>query len=378
MLDAARELQLTQMRWPGGNFAAGYDWRDGIGPKDKRPKRMELAWGVVESNQVGTDEWVQLNKEIGTENVVCINMGTGTLRRRPLLGRILQRARRHLLGGQARRIRPPRALRHQVLVPRQRGRRRALDPRPQERRRLREVRRRGGQGDAPQLARHQARVHRQRSLLLPGQPRLDGVDLEGREGPVSASPTMSPCTATGTTPTTTTSSWASAAWTWRSGSKSSPARSKAVDAIKKKQPMYISVDEWAPPFRGGHLSTLALAEYFNAFIRHADVVKMANYTLLTSILGRDPKTDADLQVAPVLRLQALLHPLPRSGARDVGRLRHLPHQRPLRAHPVPRRLLRLRPAGEAGRHQRRQPAQGPTPSPPTSRASPAPSPAPRR
>jgi alpha-L-arabinofuranosidase len=67
---------------------------------------------------------------------------------------------------------------------------------------------------------------------------------------------------------------------------------KAVDAIKKKKPMYISVDEWAPPFRGGHLSTLALASYFNAFIRHADVIKMANYTLLTSILGRDPKTDA--------------------------------------------------------------------------------------
>lgn len=79
MIDAARELQLTQMRWPGGNFVAGYDWRDGLGPKDKRPKRMELAWGVVETNQVGTDEWVELNKLIGTENVLCINMGTGTL-----------------------------------------------------------------------------------------------------------------------------------------------------------------------------------------------------------------------------------------------------------------------------------------------------------
>src|SRR5574344_225283 len=56
MLEAARELQLTQMRWPGGNFVAGDDWRDGIGPKDKGPKRIDLAWGVVESNQVGTDE----------------------------------------------------------------------------------------------------------------------------------------------------------------------------------------------------------------------------------------------------------------------------------------------------------------------------------
>ncbi len=79
MLVAARELQLTQMRWPGGNFVANYDWRDGVGPKDKRPKRMDLAWGVVESNQVGTDEWILLNKLVGSENIVCINMGTGTL-----------------------------------------------------------------------------------------------------------------------------------------------------------------------------------------------------------------------------------------------------------------------------------------------------------
>jgi len=66
---------------------------------------------------------------------------------------------------------------------------------------------------------------------------------------------------------------------------------KAVADARHGPPMYLSIDEWAPPFRGGYLSTLALAEYFNAFIRHADVVKMANFTLLTSILGRDLKTD---------------------------------------------------------------------------------------
>ena len=70
IVEAARELQITQMRWPGGNFTASYDWRDGIGPKAERPKRRELAWGVVEPNQVGTDEWVQLNQAIGSENVV--------------------------------------------------------------------------------------------------------------------------------------------------------------------------------------------------------------------------------------------------------------------------------------------------------------------
>src|SRR5512135_1026087 len=76
IIEAARELQLTQMRWPGGNFTSSYDWRDGLGPKDKRPRRLDLAWGVVETNQVGTDEWVQLNREIGSDNVVCLNLGT--------------------------------------------------------------------------------------------------------------------------------------------------------------------------------------------------------------------------------------------------------------------------------------------------------------
>jgi alpha-N-arabinofuranosidase len=53
--------------------------------------------------------------------------------------------------------------------------------------------------------------------------------------------------------------------------------------------MYLSFDEWAPhPHGGGLLTTLAVAQFFNAFIRHADMVKMANYTLLTSILGLDP------------------------------------------------------------------------------------------
>jgi len=71
------------------------------------------------------------------------------------------------------------------------------------------------------------------------------------------------------------------------------AQAKAVQMIyKKDKPMYLSFDEWAPrgPRGGCLLSTLAAALFFNAFIRHADMVKMANYTLLTSILGRDPES----------------------------------------------------------------------------------------
>lgn len=76
-IDAMRELKITNMRWPGGNYIASYDWRDGIGPKADRPVRKDLAWGGYETNHVGTDEWIKLNKAIGSENVICLNLGLG-------------------------------------------------------------------------------------------------------------------------------------------------------------------------------------------------------------------------------------------------------------------------------------------------------------
>jgi len=78
-IDAMKELKITNMRWPGGNFVMGYNWQDGIGPKEKRPARINLAWGGIDNNHVGTDEWMQLNKAIGCENVVCVNLGLSTI-----------------------------------------------------------------------------------------------------------------------------------------------------------------------------------------------------------------------------------------------------------------------------------------------------------
>src|SRR5437016_2257512 len=51
VLAALREMKLSVMRYPGGNFVSGYDWRDGVGPRDKRPRRRELAWSSIETNQ---------------------------------------------------------------------------------------------------------------------------------------------------------------------------------------------------------------------------------------------------------------------------------------------------------------------------------------
>ena len=76
---AAKELGITNMRWPGGNFVMGYNWQDGIGPRNQRPARINLAWGGIDNNHVGTDEWVSLNKSMGSENIVCVNLGLATI-----------------------------------------------------------------------------------------------------------------------------------------------------------------------------------------------------------------------------------------------------------------------------------------------------------
>jgi alpha-L-arabinofuranosidase len=78
-IEAMKELKITNMRWPGGNYVMGYNWLDGIGPKERRPSRINLAWGGTDNNHVGTDEWIALNKAIGCENVVCVNLGLGTI-----------------------------------------------------------------------------------------------------------------------------------------------------------------------------------------------------------------------------------------------------------------------------------------------------------
>lgn len=73
-----RELGVTAIRYPGGNFVSGYDWKDGIGPKENRPVKKEMAWNVLETNQVGTDEFARFARECSAEVLMAVNLGTGT------------------------------------------------------------------------------------------------------------------------------------------------------------------------------------------------------------------------------------------------------------------------------------------------------------
>lgn len=77
VIEAMQELKVPVVRYPGGNFVATYHWLDGVGPRDKRPKRPELAWSGVESNQFGTDEFMKWCEVVGTEPYLALNLGTG-------------------------------------------------------------------------------------------------------------------------------------------------------------------------------------------------------------------------------------------------------------------------------------------------------------
>jgi alpha-L-arabinofuranosidase len=74
--DLVRELGVPILRYPGGNFVSGYDWEDGIGPRDRRPRRLDLAWRSLESNQVGVDEFVSWSRGVGSAPMMAVNLGT--------------------------------------------------------------------------------------------------------------------------------------------------------------------------------------------------------------------------------------------------------------------------------------------------------------
>ena len=76
VLDLVRELDVPIVRYPGGNFVSGYNWEDGTGPKDQRPRRLELAWKTIETNEVGIDDFQSWAKKAGSEVLMAVNLGT--------------------------------------------------------------------------------------------------------------------------------------------------------------------------------------------------------------------------------------------------------------------------------------------------------------
>ena len=80
VINLVKELGVTCVRYPGGNFVSGFNWEDSVGPREQRPIRRDLAWHSTETNEVGIDDFYRWSKKTGTEIMLAVNMGTRGLK----------------------------------------------------------------------------------------------------------------------------------------------------------------------------------------------------------------------------------------------------------------------------------------------------------
>jgi alpha-N-arabinofuranosidase len=78
VIEEVQALGVPIIRYPGGNFVSGYNWLDGVGPKQNRPRVLDKAWNSINTNQFGTDEFLMWCKAVGTQSLMGLNLGTGT------------------------------------------------------------------------------------------------------------------------------------------------------------------------------------------------------------------------------------------------------------------------------------------------------------
>src|SRR2546430_984328 len=78
VMEEVRQMGVPIIRYPGGNFVSGYNWLDGVGPKESRPRVLDKAWNAINTNQFGTNEFMAWCKAIGAEPLMGLNLGTGT------------------------------------------------------------------------------------------------------------------------------------------------------------------------------------------------------------------------------------------------------------------------------------------------------------
>ncbi|GAA0805952.1 alpha-L-arabinofuranosidase AbfA [Faecalicatena orotica] len=76
VIEKVKKMGVTAVRYPGGNFVSAYHWEDGVGPKEDRPRKLELAWKAVETNEFGTDEFIRWARKANIEPIFTVNLGT--------------------------------------------------------------------------------------------------------------------------------------------------------------------------------------------------------------------------------------------------------------------------------------------------------------
>jgi alpha-N-arabinofuranosidase len=283
-IDAMKELKITNMRWPGGNFVMGYNWQDGIGPMEQRPARINLAWGGVENNHVGTDEWFALNKVMGSESVVCVNLGLGTIQdacywleycnyKKGTYYSDLRASNGH---------KEPYHVKIWDLGNEVDGAPWELGYKSAE--------------DYVKIARETAKAMRSVDhsiqFVASGSSYYEstGQWVEWNRKVLAGLGDMMDYISIHRYWDRSDDYYTYIGQSAMDFEEKIRVTAAEIDAVSVMNgftnPIYISVDEWGSMPRN-LLSVLPVAQCFNAFIRHADMVKMANFTLLTSLLGSD-------------------------------------------------------------------------------------------
>ena len=84
VLELVRQLRVPVVRYPGGNFVSGYHWEDGVGPKNQRPAKVDLAWQVIETNEFGLNEFASWARKAEGRRTRKTSWNTATLREVPI------------------------------------------------------------------------------------------------------------------------------------------------------------------------------------------------------------------------------------------------------------------------------------------------------
>ncbi len=285
-IEAMKELKITNMRWPGGNYLMGYNWQDGIGPKAHRPVRINLAWGGLDNNHVGTDEWLALNKSIGSENVICTNLGLGSIMDAAYWveycnykGGTYYSDLRAKNGHEA-----PYGVRLWGLgnevdgLPWELGHKNADDYVAVAREAAKAMK---SVDSSIQLVASGSSYYETSGKWIEWNNKvLQGIGDKIAYISIHRYWESSP---------DYYAHMGAAAMDFEEKIKLTAGQIASAKAMKGfKNPIYIDVDEWGS-FGRNFLNVLPVAQCLNSFVRHADVVKMADFTMLVSLLTSDPK-----------------------------------------------------------------------------------------
>ena len=262
----------------------GYNWQDGIGPKDQRPARINLAWGGIDNNHVGTDEWIALNKAIGSENIICVNLGLSTIQdaiswveycnyKKGTYYSDLRARNGH---------EKPYNIRIWDLGNEVDGSPWELGHKNAE--------------DYVKIARETAKamraVDRSIKLVASGSSYYEstGQWIEWNRKVLTGLGDMIDYISIHRYWERSDDYYTfmgQSAMDFEEKIDVTAAEIETVKAMKDfRNPIYISFDEWGV-FGRNFLSVLPIAQCLNSFLRHADIVKMTNFTLLTSLLSAD-------------------------------------------------------------------------------------------